>query len=191
MWMFDAEAGGMPSLQSRRRVRGAVLQLARHSGVNPDGLYLPSDFGTDMRQSHVSAQGRQIRREWFRLYVAVDHVISSQLITMTELREAKPGDKLYVWCGPYDRGRIEEVERTTPSGRLITRSGAFDPDGYLRGEKGRWHRTRARPATADDVAGINRFHLVSKIASFNKWEKLTPDELKAVAEIVKRHTLND
>lgn len=110
---------------------------------------------------------------------------------MTDLSEVRIGDKLLVWCGPHDRGRIDTVERITPSGRIVTKSGQFEREGWLRGEKSRWQTTRARPATPDDIAGINRLHMVSKITNFKKWDKLTPDELKAVSEIVKRHTLND
>lgn len=107
---------------------------------------------------------------------------------MNDLANVKVGDSLYVKSGRYDKGSIVTADRVTPSGRVVTRSGEFNPDGRKRGESG-WMRTRARPATEDDIAGIYRYGLVSKISNFHHWEKLSADDLKAVSAIIDRYKL--
>jgi hypothetical protein len=77
--------------------------------------------------------------------------------------------------------------RVSLTGRVTTKTGVFDWDGYLRGERHAWHRTKARPATEDDIAGINRVALVSRLREFQAWEQLSPDELKVVDEIFGRY----
>jgi len=103
------------------------------------------------------------------------------------LANVKAGDKLFVQRDRYDKGSIITVDRVTPTGRVVTKMGQFDPDGWLRGDSKSWNRTTARIATEDNIAGVNRWNLVRKISEFKGWEKLSPDDLKAVAEIVRRH----
>src|SRR5712664_77871 len=103
-------------------------------------------------------------------------------MTDSVLLNVKVGDNLYVWAR-LGSNRIEPVLKITPSGRVITRSGTFNPNGYLRGDRHTWSQTRARPATADDIAGIYRAGLVAKLARFS-WDKLNADDLKVVAAIV-------
>jgi hypothetical protein len=105
-------------------------------------------------------------------------------MTMTELTGIKPGDTLFIsnrWSKWLDK-----VDRITPTGRVILKNGTqFNPDGYQRGQTG-WDRTSARPATNDDIAGINRSHLVQKLSRF-QWDKLGAEDLKAVGEIAAKY----
>jgi hypothetical protein len=103
-----------------------------------------------------------------------------------DLSGAKVGDQLFV-TGRFDRGHLTTVDRITPTGRVVTKSGEFNPDGSKRGDTG-WHRQHARLATADDIAGINRYNLTRKLEMFRAWDKLSPDDLKAVSDIVKKHS---
>lgn len=108
---------------------------------------------------------------------------------MFEPMEAKVGDKLFVKGGSYDKGHIEVVERVTPTGRIITMHAQYNPDGLRRGDSGSWTRTRARIATEDDLAGIYRFGLVSKIENFKNWNKLSAEDLVAAADLVAKYQL--
>ncbi len=106
---------------------------------------------------------------------------------MDESLDVKAGDRLFVrGSSPYDKGFIEVVERLTPTGRIITKHHQYDPNGRRRGETG-WGRHTARKATEDDIAGIYRVGLVSKIDRFRQWSKLSADDLQAVAAIVAKH----
>lgn len=87
---------------------------------------------------------------------------------MSDLSDVKPGDKLFIKSGHYDRGHIEDVERITPTGRVIVKRGTFERSGRLRGGNS-WCSTYARPATEDDIAGNYRYGLVSKISNFRGW----------------------
>lgn len=107
---------------------------------------------------------------------------------MNDPIQVAPGDKLFVSGGPYDKGHIEVVMRLTKTGRIVTEHHQYDPDGRRRGDTG-WHRSRARKATEDDLAGIFRLGLVSKIERFRRWDKLSADDLKAAAEIVSKYEL--
>lgn len=102
------------------------------------------------------------------------------------LAGVKPGDKLFVKAGIHDSGSIVTADRVTPSGRVITAVGEFNPDGYRRGDSS-WSRSFARRATEDDIAGVNRYRLAQKLASFRLWEKLSADDLKAAAEIIAKY----
>lgn len=110
---------------------------------------------------------------------------------MNDLANVKVGDKLFVKGGHYDKGHIVAVDRITPTGRVITKSGEFNPDGRKRGERGgmTWSRLRARPATEDDIAGIYRYGLVQKLERFRLWEKLNSDDLKAASQIIAKYEL--
>ena len=103
---------------------------------------------------------------------------------MTDLSAIKVGDKLFI-MGRYNRGRIAEVERITPSGRVIAGTETFDRSGRRRGDSRSWYLTRARPATEDDIASDYRFGLVEKLKGFD-WNILKADDLKTINEIVKR-----
>lgn len=105
-----------------------------------------------------------------------------------DLTGAKVGDKLFVKSGHYDKGSIVTVDRITPTGRIVTKHGEFNPNGRKRGSDG-WQSTWARLATEDDVAGIFRLGLVSKIERFRAWDKLSADDLKTVSEIVSKYQL--
>lgn len=98
------------------------------------------------------------------------------------LENVKAGDVLCV-MPTRDRNYLTTVDRVTPTGRVVTKAGEFNPKGDKRGESGGWHYTRARVATADDIAGINRASLVDKLRRF-PWDKLGADDLKRVGEIV-------
>lgn len=106
---------------------------------------------------------------------------------MSDLSSVKIGDKLFVQGVSYVPGYITTVARVTPTGRVITKHGEFNPNGYKRGEKGVLGRHRARPATEDDIAGIYRAGLVSRLERFRLWDKLSADDLKAVAGIVAKY----
>lgn len=103
---------------------------------------------------------------------------------MTVLEGVKAGDRLFIKAGNYDTGRIVVANRVTPTGRVITEVGEFDPGGWKRGERNHWSRTRARRATEDDIAGVYRHGLVGKISGFSRWEKLSAEDLKLVAGII-------
>lgn len=105
---------------------------------------------------------------------------------MGNLEDVKTGDKLFVKSGPYDKGCIVMVDRVTPTGRVITKSGEFNSNGSLRGDNG-WQQTWARPATEDDIAGIYRYGLVQKLLQFRAWEKLGAEDLRAASEIIARY----
>lgn len=106
---------------------------------------------------------------------------------MSDLAEAKPGDTLFIWTHFNRKGRLATVERKTPSGLVVLKNGdKFNVDGYMRGASG-WDRPRARIATPDDISGVNRWNLVTKIERFRAWDKLSADDLKAVSEIVGRN----
>lgn len=107
---------------------------------------------------------------------------------MNDLAGVKVGDQLFVKSGHYDKGNIVKVDRVTPSGRVITASGDFNPNGRRRGGNG-WLSTWARPATEDDIAGIYRYGLVQKLAEFRLWDKLSADDLKAASEIIAKYKL--
>lgn len=105
---------------------------------------------------------------------------------MSDLTGVKVGDKVFVSRGGYDRGHITTVKKITPSGRVITVNGSvYNQDGYRRGETSAWHRTFARVATEDDIAGIYRYSLVEKFKSFD-WNKCSAEDLKTINEIVNR-----
>lgn len=87
---------------------------------------------------------------------------------MADLLGLKVGDKLFVKRGHYDKGSIVAVDRITPTGRVITRRGEFNPNGRLRGGSG-YMSEWARPATEDDIEGIYRHGLVEKLVSFRAW----------------------
>jgi hypothetical protein len=105
---------------------------------------------------------------------------------MPDLENVKAGDKIFV-SERFGAGRVVEVDRVTPTGRVITKVGEFNPNGRRRGDDG-WSRTFARLASEDDIAGIYRSGLVSKIEGFRNWSRLTPEELKATAAIVDKHS---
>lgn len=107
---------------------------------------------------------------------------------MTDLLGLKVGDKLFVKRGHYDKGSIVAVDRITPTGRVITKRGEFNPNGRLRGSSG-WLSETARPATEDDIAGIYRYGLVQKLESFRTWDKLSAEDLKAATAIVDKYKL--
>lgn len=106
---------------------------------------------------------------------------------MTDLSEAKVGDKLFVTTSFHNNGRIVTVDRRTPGGRLITSIGVFNPNGSLRGDVATWGRTFARLATKDDIENIHRFGLVRKIECFRLWGKLSTEDLKAVSDIISKY----
>lgn len=105
---------------------------------------------------------------------------------MTDLTNVKVGDKLFVKVGYYDKGQIIAVDRVTPTGRVITKVGQFNPDGRRRGDSG-WERASARPATEDDIAGIYRHGLVRALTEFRHWEKMTAADLKAAADLIAKY----
>lgn len=107
---------------------------------------------------------------------------------MESLEGVKAGDKLFIKSNRYDHGHIETVDRVTPTGRVVTKSGTFDQHGYRRGDSG-WHICWARRATEDDIAGVNRYSLVCKLKDFKGWEKLSPDDLKAATAIIEKYKL--
>lgn len=111
------------------------------------------------------------------------HFRKAQGGEMNALANVKVGDKIFVKSGSYDKGRIVTIDRITPSGRVITAIGHFNPNGRLRGDNS-WISTYARPATEDDVAGIYRYGLVRKMEEFRMWGRLSADDLKVVAEII-------
>jgi len=107
---------------------------------------------------------------------------------MNDLDGVKPGDRLLVKIGHHDKGHLVTVDRVTASGRVITASGEFNPNGRKRGEdRNSWSRTIARLATEDDIAGIFRLGLVSKLERFRTWDKLSADDLKAAVSIVEKY----
>ena len=105
---------------------------------------------------------------------------------MTDLANVKAGDKLFVKSGHYDKGRIIVADRITPTGRVITKHGEFNPNGRKRGDSG-WDSTWARPATEDDIAGIYRHGLVQKLAAFRLWDKLSAEDLKTVSALIAKY----
>jgi len=104
---------------------------------------------------------------------------------MSDLAEAKVGDTLLVWSrwNKY----LTKVERVTPTGRVITKNAEFNPNGSIRGGSGS-DRAHACIASSDDIAGINRNHLVNKLWHFS-WDKLNTDDLKTVGEIIARYKM--
>lgn len=66
------------------------------------------------------------------------------------LSGVKVGDKLCVLQRMGSK-RIVVVERVTPSGRVITPAGEFNPNGTVRGQADPWNRMTARPANKDDI----------------------------------------
>lgn len=104
---------------------------------------------------------------------------------MGDLSGVKVGDKLCIRRSHYQPSTIEIVERVTPTGRVITKSGAFERSGYMRGGDS-WSRPYAWLATEDDIAGVHRYGLVSTFKQFD-WNRLTAEDLKAVDVIVKRY----
>lgn len=100
---------------------------------------------------------------------------------MYDLSGVKVGDKLLIKS--YGSGRIEVAERITPTGRVITKTGTFTPNGRLMGDSSTWHRTYAKVATEDDVAGIFRIGLVDKFRRFD-WNKLSAEDLKTINKII-------
>ena len=56
---------------------------------------------------------------------------------MPDLSNIKIGDKLYVYQRLGEK-RIETVERVMPGGRVQTKTGTFDPVGYLRDDRAGW-----------------------------------------------------
>jgi hypothetical protein len=102
---------------------------------------------------------------------------------VSDLAGVKVGDKLFVTSRMYgSAGRIVRVGRITPSGRVITTVGEFNPNGRMRGAE-MW----ARPATYDDIASLNRYRLVQKLERFQLWDNLSADDLRAVSEIVAKY----
>ena len=108
---------------------------------------------------------------------------------MTHLEGVKLGDRLFV-KSRYDKGRIEIVDRITPTGRVVTKSGEFNPDGARRGG-GRWNGALARKATDVDIASIHRERLIRKLAEFKLWERLSADDLKTATDIIAKYGVND
>ncbi len=104
---------------------------------------------------------------------------------MYDLSSAAVGTKLFVKRGRWGGGIIETVERITPAGFIVTKSGMFTRSGVRRGEKG-WDRSTATIATEDDIAGVFRYQLVSRFKIFD-WEKLSAEDLKAVNGIVTKY----
>jgi hypothetical protein len=99
------------------------------------------------------------------------------------LSGVKVNDKLFVQAARSSR--IEPVLRITPTGRVITQSGTFDVHGYLRGQRRPWAVTRARLATEDNIAGVDRVTVVQKLSHFD-WGKLNADDLKAIWAIASK-----
>lgn len=96
------------------------------------------------------------------------------------------GDKLFISGGPHERGSIATVDRITPTGRVITQLGEFNIDGRQRGGSS-WYKRYARVATDDDIAGVNRYLLVQRLANFRLWQKLNAADLKTVAELIAKY----
>jgi hypothetical protein len=106
---------------------------------------------------------------------------------MHDLSGVKVGDKLCIY-GRLSRDRIAIVDRLTPTGRVITKAGTFSVHGRMYGRlQDSWNQQYARPATEDDIAGIYRAGLVSKIERFRGWDKLSADDLESVAALVVRY----
>lgn len=104
---------------------------------------------------------------------------------MNDLTDVKVGDLLCVKRS-LNSDQLTAVTRITPSGRIITKYGQFNPDGFLRGETG-YFRAFATPATEDDIARIRRLNLVAELERFRKWHKLTADDLKSAVAIIERY----
>lgn len=96
------------------------------------------------------------------------------------LSGVKAGDTLFV-VSRFSK-HLVKVERVTPTGRVITKNGEYNPNGRLRGAAG-WDSPRARLATEDDIAGINRGNLVYKLERF-QWGNLDAETLKKVCELI-------
>lgn len=108
---------------------------------------------------------------------------------MADLLGLKVGDRLFVKRGHHDKGSIVAVDRITPTGRVITKRGEFNPNGRLRGSGG-WLSEWARPATEDDIAGIYRHGLVQKLESVHSyWNKLSAEDLKTATTIIEKYKL--
>ena len=102
---------------------------------------------------------------------------------MNDLTGVKVGDKLCI----VSRFREKCI---TPSGRVITKLGEFNPNGRMRGATG-FDSTWACPATEDDIAGVHRYRLVQKLTGFRLWEKLSAEDLKAASEIIAKYALGN
>lgn len=103
---------------------------------------------------------------------------------MSDLTTAKVGDLLYIPSRYGRGGRLATVERITPSGRVITQHDEFMPNGKKRGTQG-WDITFAQIATPEHITTVRRNNLISAIANFKGWEKLTDVELASVANVIK------
>jgi hypothetical protein len=99
------------------------------------------------------------------------------------LSDVKVGVKLCV-LSRLSPKRIEMVLKVTPTGRVVTRSGTFNPDGNLRGDL--FNKTRARLATDDDLIEVYRARLVERFRRYD-WNKLSSDDLKFINTILNNY----
>ncbi len=91
----------------------------------------------------------------------------------------KAGDKVAIWRGFESEPGVVEIDRLTPSGRIIIGSTTFEPDGHQRGAAG-WRRDRIEPLTEKLRARAKRKLNLGYIRS-TKWNDLDDETL---AEIV-------
>lgn len=74
------------------------------------------------------------------------------------LKNLKPGDKVIVRdYGQFDH--MEEVQRLTPTGRIIVNGVTYNPNGIERG--GDWRYRRLREATPEAIEQIRRDGIIS------------------------------
>lgn len=104
------------------------------------------------------------------------------------LKDLKKGDKVIeqgTGIGSIDY--IREVERVTPSGRIILTTGTtFNPDGRLRGGKSAWGTNRLEQATDKALARVKRDNLLRSTKNLSRSIHSALDNL-ATADLSKLH----
>jgi hypothetical protein len=140
-------------------------------GVNwgDDTLYVSRTCGNGMgelRQDTVDKRRRKLPMpdDWLKSLKVGDEVCYNRLIV----------GKDYV---------ITPVEKITLTGKIRTENGLlFDNDGFCRDSAFGGHYLLLRPVTEEIREGIRRYEIYKKLKCFN-WEKLTTEQLEAIAEI--------
>ena len=119
-----------------------------------------SFFGTD--------EERQKRKEW--------------------LATLKVGDKVAIQAETYDAAGyyyIEQITHITPGRKFTTTKGKVDNDGNSYGNcRHFWH---IEPITDKVRAANMKERYLRAVKHFERWEELTPEDLKSVCDILARY----
>lgn len=97
------------------------------------------------------------------------------------IENLKPGDKVIV-RGRW-RAEIAEVDRITPTGRIVINGTTFNPDGSERGGNSCYNRATIAEATPELIDKITRNNTVSRVK--NKLHNINELTYEQAVEIEK------